>query len=363
MTIPIVPGPFSFLDSIGKGIGGYIENKEKKRQNDFEELIKKYNVVYQGVKDGILPRATLSSKETTGLLSQIMEHPNMAPLTANASPQESLDNARAPMITDRAATLDQTGQQMFASTGVLPTSSQSRTEKIKAGALNTDLTPSQTAAVSGVPTAPSAEAAEQKTQDPAIEAIADRHVQELFTKTGKLPTSAEAFKYGFNDPSTTAFGGRVNETYYGQAIEKQRRVLNKEVTDRIAAQAKAEAAGDPTKYLAKLTAQISAMDKERDDLAQQLDAKNIVNLVTRAKNEGKTRQQLTAEIQEQINNLDSRTAILREQFGTSGGVEQPPEAKRASLQLKYDSAVRYLRQKNPKITQAEIEKQLKGARP
>lgn len=322
MTIPVSPGPWAWLAQAGKAVGDTIQAGTDRQNKERAEAGKHLQDIFDAVQSGGLQSSVFKSPYVVDLAkrSGVGDF-----LTGNiaAKPEEKLNAARSEAIPGAVADMTPTARNDFALTGKPATKVEQQTAGITEKVLGGDLTQAQQAVVAKVPEAPVASAVEAATVDPQVAAIADRHVLDLYSKLKRLPTADEAMKAGLSDPTVSALGTRLDKTHYGEAIERQRRVLAKELTDRIAAQAKLESAGDPTRFLNRITQQMEGMRKQRADIAKALDTSNLAALHIRAKREGKTPAALQAEIQGQIDMLDAQIGTMQQQYNNAAGVVGP----------------------------------------
>jgi hypothetical protein len=250
MTVPIVPGPFSFLENIGKGVEKYAAGKEyyrrTKREEEFQdrqESFKQLGFLFSGIQSGDIDTKVVKSP----LFMQLIAKSGLGEgFGENVVPSPAAETRKvvAGAIPEAAAALTPTGRGIAAATGKLPTPTEQATAEgdvaaagIRTKKLTGPLTGSQEEIVSGVPGAETASAGVQGAQDPTLTNVADRVVRDLYIKLGRLPTPAEAHQYGSTqDIRAKPFGAELNEPYYGSAIERQRAALDAAATARISAQ-------------------------------------------------------------------------------------------------------------------------------
>ncbi|HEY6019223.1 MAG TPA: hypothetical protein VIY48_04770, partial [Candidatus Paceibacterota bacterium] len=63
-------------------------------------------------------------------------------------------------------------------------------------------------------------AGQQAAQDQTFNDIADRVVEDLYNTTHQIPSPQAAYSFGQRDPRAQAFGPRINEPYYGRAVQR-----------------------------------------------------------------------------------------------------------------------------------------------
>lgn len=323
MTIPIIPGPFSFLAQAGQGVGDAINARSNRVDKDREAAGKQLQEIFAAVQKGTLSTNVFKSPYIADL-AQRTGIGDFLSGNIRENPQEAIDTARSGMIPDAVDSLSPEGQRDFARTGNMPTGVQDRLSVIAEEQLAPgNLTQAQKRAISKVPSATTAAAGEIATEDPGMTNIADRHVQSLYATKKRLPTIKEAMDTALSDPNTSGVGTRLTKEHFGQAIEKQRRQLADEFTKQLIAQARKDSGDDPTKFLTRLTSQMDGLRKQRADLAKSVGADQLVSLHLRAKKEGRKVGDIQAEIQGQIDLIDAQIGSLQQQFTNAAGMQQP----------------------------------------
>lgn len=338
MTIPIVPGPFSFLASAGEAYAGFHEGKRKRELENFAQAIQRYQLVYQGVKEGILPRSTLSSKETTGLLEQIMGSPMMVDVVPN--PQEDIARGQSGLIKeilgDTQAEVPVFGQPSVApqrvkvpgartpagrqllATGKIPLPSEVAGEQVAAAS-----------AEAAVPEAgTTARATQIGVQQKAYDDIADRVVGAYFAKNNKLPSPAQAARYGTEDTDVKKFQDQFNEQRYGAAIERLRGQLEEERTRRSFAAAQFQRAGPASQHIQNLIRQQNALTSKNNNRRGQL-AELAKNLSVVARQGLVPRDRMSPQDQQVV----ARMEALQQEIDTDADISQRYEQEVARLTL------------------------------
>src|ERR1043166_791553 len=292
MTIPISPGPFSFLASAGQALGGaaqaITEEREKRLKQSAAQLKQMMDLSIAGhPQDWQSPTAMRLYKEL-GISPQrpspgekVAEIQNRF-LAPSEAPGMTLPISQiAPGLRD--VQTQPTGnfipaRQLMAAG--LPTPSAQAEEQLKTTiaqrqtAAATGGTPGQVAAVTKVPTAETATAGEATAQEPVLNDVADRMVQGLFIKRHHLPTAQEAQTAAATDVRGAAFGPLLTQQHFGAAIERQRRILEAEEAKRIEAESlmwfRRFQALDPLKAVnmeqTRLNDQIVALQNENRNL-------------------------------------------------------------------------------------------------
>lgn len=368
MTIPIEPGPFSFLSGAGQALGRYAEEREKKRQTQLKEATDRLSQMVNLRAAGLIPPESFSSPEATRLYEII----GIAPVSDKPTSAETIEQGKRDYLGQIAPSMSggqpsDEARQMFG----LP--ERGLTQKIEAGiAQNTAAVPIAQAAVpqaqlagaqatAQLPeAAPTAIAGQQSTQDKTFNEIADRVVATVYRRSGKLPTVEQAFSAGLGDTRAQAFGERINAQYYGAAIDRLRAQLEDEKTRRLNAASRATgAAGTGLDDLyrihqgqqTRITAELNALEKPSDrditmaDLAATQRAKGkpvsplFANAEARVAEYRRRRGELEQQMQQSRDQLDR---MLGQSTGAPGST--PPGTtgapnKRAAAQ-EYEARVK-----------------------
>lgn len=267
MTIPITPGPFSFLATLGQGVGNAFSEHEKDRQQKIKEARDVLNQmldlrqkelidpsafsspqamkVYQTL--GITPVSDqpTTGEQLSGITGQYLHR--IAPSLGTGTPQEDELRAMA-KLPSRA-----TGPQVEAERAIA--GAQVPTANLQGATAAAQIPGAGMTAVAG----------QQGEQDKQFNDIATRVVADLYTKTGKLPTSRAAWEAGLGDVRN-AFGPNVTEPYYGQAIEALRAAHEKELSYRIAAMQQHDPASQLPQLARVYQTNISTLQTKLDNL-------------------------------------------------------------------------------------------------
>jgi hypothetical protein len=246
MTVPITPGPFSFLGTAGQAVGGYLSGREDFRQRRRAEALQGVTMLLDMREKGLLPPEQFGHPEVLSLFQDA----GISPPSAQATPDEQLRAMKGQYL----ESLNQPAQPInfpLESLGGVPAAqpvmlkpSDRFTTEQRAligaptqGALAKERLDLATTSAQIPEAAPTAVAAQQTDQDKTFNEIADRVVEDLYTRNGgkKLPTVEEALAVGLRHPRSKVFGGRIDETYYGQAIERLRAKLSGEDISRLSA--------------------------------------------------------------------------------------------------------------------------------
>lgn len=257
MTIPIRPGPFSFLQTLGEAGGkafeAHIKDEDKKRKQAQDEL----EQAFKGRLAGFVPLewfssdhakklyhesgfAPMSSNPTTGEALEQIKRRYLAPEQGGGGlPMQALGDGPGTLPIGPSGPGSVSDEQRLASG--LPSKQAVAQEKLGAFKAGKQLnagetgTPGQQAAVTGVPTATTAETGEQGAQDPTFNSVADRVVRDIWARTGKIPSPQDALTAGQSDIRAKPYGEQLNEPYYGAAIRRLTAEIEAERTSRIRA--------------------------------------------------------------------------------------------------------------------------------
>jgi hypothetical protein len=266
MTIPIVPGPFSFLSNLGQAAENYAGGRDKFKQEAWDRL----QFLFKGIQTGDVAPSVVKSPLFQSLLKDSGLH-DFNPADVTPAPLSQLRTAQAGEIEAALPGLTPAGRRTLAATGQLPTASaeakegaDTRAQSIRGQVLGQELTPEQQAAVAGVPSGTTAQAGAQGAQDPVLLGSAYRVVTDLINKNGgKVPTPQEAHEYGrTQDIRARAFGDQLNEPYYGAAIQQYLDEQRKLKAQEEAARARAAASLDVVQK--NLTPQMQALQDRID---------------------------------------------------------------------------------------------------
>lgn len=250
MTIPITPGPFSFLAELGKAGGAAFEAHEKDRQTKLKEAQTVLNQMLELRAKEYLPPEAFHSPQAAELYKTL----GITPVSDKPTTAETSSGLIQKFLGDRsgAAPGSDSEAELRAALGLpsAATAPKVKADVAKAGAdvaTATAAVPQAqlagTTATAQLPGAANTAIADQQSaQDTQFKSIADRVVQDMFNKTKKLPTSADALKAGMLDERAKPFGTAITQAHYGAAIESLRAKLFAEQTARIAANAKETAA-------------------------------------------------------------------------------------------------------------------------
>lgn len=289
MTIPIKPGPFSFLAELGRAGGAAVSEAEKAREKRLKEDRERINMMVLLRQQGLITPESFGSPEAMALYQRT----GITPISTERTSGEEVESVRRGYFRDTAGStptgaapsaqsglgpnplqgmhpggfglpMEQmiTGGQQPAPQAVAPVpppAPDARTvgRQLAAGLPNPldvgravqapgtlraeAATAATTAATqeAALPGAGSTAVAQQQTQqDLQYDDIADRVVWDEYVKRGnKFPTSAEAYRIGLGDPRNK-FRDQISEPYYGAAIQRLQNLLEAQKTARIGASAR-----------------------------------------------------------------------------------------------------------------------------
>lgn len=239
MTIPISPGPFSFLAQLGQAGGEAFAAHEKDRQQKVKEAKDVLNSMIELRSKGFLTPEEFASPNAMKIYQTL----GIAPASAQPTAEEQKSRDIMEFIQSRAGAAPGTPQadERAAALG-LP--SRATSGKVSAEvAQNKAAVP--VAEVQGataeaqLPQAGATASLEQvgKQQD-ALGAIADQVVSSVYNTTKKLPSPEQAYAAAQADERAAPYKAQLTQEVIGQAVEKQRRVLAEEdIRRRLAAAA------------------------------------------------------------------------------------------------------------------------------
>lgn len=209
MTIPIQPGPFSFLTTLGQGVGNAFEARDKARQQKFVNNIQQIEKIQSLIKDGVLKSNVLAQPGFFNLLTSTLsggaEAADAAPKVKEglrARPEEMKDEGQANFFT-RLQELGLAGNlspELSALAYGTPTPGQVGEERLKTMVSNkkveaVDAGGAVGRAVSGVPSEQVAQAQETAAVGPVIQDDADKYIAATIAQRGgRTPTTAEQSK-------------------------------------------------------------------------------------------------------------------------------------------------------------------------
>lgn len=406
MTIPIRPGPFSFLATLGRAGGEAVDQAEKQRVRDLKENQDRLNIMINLRQQGLLDPSAFGTKEAMKLYKQtgimpVSDQPTSAEQIESirkrfGQPDSSINIPIPSLIGDLpGANVPVSGpssvtdaQRAFAG---LPSRSALGKEGAQAGAINAGGAAGR--AVTGVPSeqvAASAEAGQvaqttlQQTQLFATEAesfVAQALAGMDPEKMGVEAATQKAYQFYLQDSAAKKVAPLppdVAERYFAQAVQKRIDYLQNQ---RIAAIRAANPGLINNPELSTLNVQIDNVNQELARLDGQLNAfvkstgvdpqmaKGIIaklppdkaaqhplyNAVQQYNQLEAQRNAKTTELRQ----LNSKYEILTQQrFGTPPVTGNPGmEQQRA-----WDAAAAYMREQVPNITGAKIVETL-GPRP
>lgn len=390
MTIPIRPGPWSFLQTLGEGVGNYVGNKNKKEAADRAEATKMLDFIFKAAQgpDKAFKAELLTSPTTLDLMKRagfdkLME----SNLSGNLAPQpeEAVRGQQSAyfntLFSDPNAQPEE--RSLALATGKPPTKDEVLTERgktliggIRNKRLEGDLSEPVAATVSGVPSAPSAAASVQTTQNPELAGIAKRTVTDLYTKLGRLPTPAEAVEAVKKDMRAKPFANELTEPFLGDAIRNLQADLTEEETKRIAAQTRRDTnsqnvvkdvqtqqseirqrIGDRSTENSKLRDALSPFSKIPGVTPDQLTESDRLNLAKIAANEA-----ANSKDQETLTGLNQQAAqVIGPRVTAAGGA---PEGTLAEKRNEWDRRSKAIkaRPNDPRVKGKTVES-LIGPRP
>lgn len=271
----VKPGPFSFLPGAGEALGAIGQQKEAMRRQRQSEARQAATVLISMREQGFIGPEAFADPDVQQVFSEAGY--GVSPSTQPTA-GERLDALKKRYLSalgqpDQPATIPGAAVGGFnTKIGVPATTGFSPEQRAAVGApQRSALIAERTAATAGAAQFPEARATAladtQTAQDKTYSQIADRIVEDLYTRNKKLPTAEEAFLVGKYDKRASVFGESLNQPYYGAAIERQRMKIEEEKTKRIAAASRAAGA---TPINIKLLGEVNKMVKQADDKLQDL---------------------------------------------------------------------------------------------
>jgi hypothetical protein len=329
--IGIEPGPFSFLAEFGRAGGAAFQAASQEQDRQLKQAQDKaryfldlraaglmkpeqfndpavQQLFERAYGKGSAPMATPTPAESlSDLKGQYASALNAPPTNINI-PLQSLGGFNAPVSIP--ATAKFTPEQR-AAVGA-PQQSALQQEQVA----------QKTGAVQLSEATPTEQSKTQLEQDKQFNDIADAVVQTLFNRNGKLPTAKDAAQYGIHDPRASLFGSRINETHYGAAIERMRRQLEAEKTNRIRA-TQSGSGGQAVDY--KLLGQLNSTWKGLDDRIADIMKDPLVSIQSGIPGA----EQTNPKVRELMNIKAQRDAAFTAAGKYAAGLMTPDEARQA----------------------------------
>lgn len=178
--IQMVPGPFSFLTTLGQAGGAAFASAEEQRRRRSDEAFNVAELIMKGVEGGYLPRSVLSSKEVSSVFGHLFTGKEGAAGVSPGyvpTPAEPIARGQTKYFEDvEAGRVPQEEGRLALSTGAVPTVSGAGKEKIQADTLKGGGAAARQAA--GVLSGPVATSLESQAVSAGIEPEAARIVDE-----------------------------------------------------------------------------------------------------------------------------------------------------------------------------------------
>lgn len=260
MTIPVMPGPFSFLANLGQAGGAAFQAAERDRQKRTDEDWNFVDYLFKAAKLRNDP-SILASPQAMEAYSRL----GISPPSPKPTAEEQIGDIQGRFLADQETPGFQmpipgligptpsinvkptggfisTGQRMAAG---LPLKSAIEREETVAPVVNrAEGAKAQLGAATDTALLPGAElsaiANQQGEQDKTFNEAADRIVLDRFIANGfTLPTPEEAFAAGQTDPRLADFSTAMTQPYYGAAIARLQDRLAVLDIQRMAANARA----------------------------------------------------------------------------------------------------------------------------
>jgi chaperonin cofactor prefoldin len=132
MTIPIVPGPFSFIENLGEAGGRFLQANEQKRRFEQDKARQMMESMYAGVREGALKADILKSDFFANLIQQ-SGFPNFPGAQVADKPQDLINTGQTGFIQELIAPGEKTEEQATSRetllrTGKVPSKSEALAE-------------------------------------------------------------------------------------------------------------------------------------------------------------------------------------------------------------------------------------------
>lgn len=358
MTIPIEPGPFTFIERAGEALGRIGQVREERRRTALDEAQEKAKQMLALRAAGLMTPKQFQSPEVQSLFQAA----GFGPVSSDPTSGEQLEYAKRdflPTILGAQGNEDEKRALFGAPERGLTQQVDARIAGARAAVPKAQLE-GATASAALPEAGATVVAGQQGTQDEVFNGIADRVVETLYAGTKRLPTPEEAFTAGLSDERAKAHGERINKQYYGAAIARLRAKLEAEKTARLNATSRAAgAAGTGLDDLLKIhrdqqtriTAEMNALPKPSEsdfrlaDLAKQnrQKGKPVPQIIAGAEQRVDQYNQRYAELQQQMNQVRGQLdRMLGNNLNTPGstppGTTGAPEKRAAAAE--YEARVR-----------------------
>lgn len=355
MTLPIIPGPFSFLPKAAQAFASYTQAKDQKKQRDLQQDSTRFFSILDDVRAGLLEAKTMSTPSMMALAAKIgIDSGVYSPGNMVARPQERLARGQDDVISQILGGQDKDAESFVLNTGKVPTTADRLGQK-EAGMRLADIsrpgqTPAQRSAVTGVPGAASALAGEESRTIPILSAHADRFVRALYTRTGKLDaqTAIQAYNEALQETGSHQDYMQQNlltKTYFEDAVRRLTTEVEGEKNKRLTAErgANADRMRDIKAQIDDLRQQTLQADSEVKAMEAAFNAptNRVVAYASsgpdlvkrrRAEQEIAKRKREVAALRERQGPLDVEYENLRKLIGPTASREEPGVAAPATGQ-------------------------------
>lgn len=244
MTIPIEPGPFSFLPGIGQALGAYATQKEENRQTRLKEAKDQAHNFIALRLAGLMKPKDFDTPE----VQAVFHMAGFGPVTSDETPEELshiMQGSYLRGLINPAEAKPMSDEQRVAAGAPERGLSEGIDAKVagaKAAVPQANL--AGATAEAQIPRAGmTAQVGQVGQQGKTATSIADTWIEAQYAKTKKLPKNgAEAFAAASADPNIGPLAQQLGQSFFDQAIETLRAKLAKEATERAMAEARAKGA-------------------------------------------------------------------------------------------------------------------------
>ncbi len=319
MTIPIQPGPFSFLAPLGQALGNYADQREKNRERQLAEAKDQAHNFIALRLAGLMKPKDFDTPE----VQAVFHAAGFGPVSAQETPDELLRGMKGDYLTGliNPSMAKPVSDEQRALVGApergLSQGIDARIAQNKAAVPQAELA-GATAQAATPGAGLTVQTQQQQSQDKTFNDMADRYIEGLYAQTHKLPASgAEAFQAALADPNQGQFAKAAGQSYFDQSIERLRAKLADEATKRAAAQARlAGASGTGFDDIARIYA---AQQQRLNEQIKSLDKPSTTDLqmsgiAEQQRARGKSPSPMMVQAEQRVSEYKARRAELEQQL-------------------------------------------------